>query len=185
MGKVTANLANLEKLSNRLKNADKKNLEVGWFKSAKYGDGTPVAGVAAVQEFGSPKRGIPPRPFMRPTIAEKQKSWDKLMADGARAFIRGSASFPQVLEGLGLKVEADIKNQIENGNYQPLSPVTIALRRLKNEGVPIGGATVGRVAAAIARGETGPGQLGNQSFGNKTPLQDTGYMVATVTHEVN
>ncbi len=44
---------------------------------------------------------------------------------------------------------------------------------------------VGAVGAAIAAGETAPGQLGDQSFGNKDPLRDTGYMIATLTHEVS
>lgn len=49
--------------------------KVGFFPSSKYEDGTPVAYVAIIQEFGSPEQGIPPRSFMRTTIAEKQNEW--------------------------------------------------------------------------------------------------------------
>lgn len=185
MGSVKANLSNLERLQKQLKQVDSKTLQVGWFSSAKYDDGKPVAGVAAVQEYGSPGRGIPARPFIRPTINDKQTDWDKIVESGARAVIRGSTTFDNVLNGLGLKVSDDIKNTIETTTYQPLSPITIALRRLRNNEIQIGGALVGAVASAISRGETGPGQLGDQSFGNKTPLQETGRMIATITHEVS
>ncbi len=63
MGSVTVDLSNLKRLQKALSAADKSDLQVGWFESAKYDDGTPVAGVAAIQEFGSAKNRIPPRPF--------------------------------------------------------------------------------------------------------------------------
>lgn len=34
---------------------------VGWHSTAKYPDGTSVAGVAATQEYGNTKNGTPPR----------------------------------------------------------------------------------------------------------------------------
>jgi hypothetical protein len=50
-------------------------LQVGFMENADpYPDGTPVALVAAVQEFGSPSNGIPPRPFMRPAVAERSRA---------------------------------------------------------------------------------------------------------------
>jgi hypothetical protein len=43
---------------------------VGWFASAVYEGGQPVAGVAAVHEYGSPEKKIPPRLGMRATARE-------------------------------------------------------------------------------------------------------------------
>ena len=43
-------------------------VDVGFFKSAKYPNGTPVVLVANVNEFGSKKRGIPERAFFRSAI---------------------------------------------------------------------------------------------------------------------
>ena len=83
---------------------------------------------------------------------------------------------------LGLTAQADVKNAI-NGQHRALSPVTLALRKLKNDGQVINGTLVGAVAAAIARGETGAGQLG-EPFANNTPLQDSGIMLATITYNV-
>jgi uncharacterized protein YcfJ len=87
-----------------------------------------------------------------------------------------------VFNGLGLTVQGDVKNAII-GPHAPLSPVTLALRKLKHDGKKINGTVVGAVAAAIARGETGSGQIG-QPFSNTTPLNDSGMMLATLNYEV-
>ncbi len=184
MGKVVANLQNLKALQQRLKSMDKKELQVGWFESAKYDDATPVAGIAAMQEFGSPARSIPPRPFFRPTIEGSSKDWSRLVGDGTRAIINGKASYDQVMNGLGLQVVGDVQKTIATANYTPLSPITLALRNLRDSNMEIGGAMVGAVASAIARGEVGAGQLGQPSS-NTTPLNDTGVMIATMSYEVN
>ena len=52
-------------------------LRVGFLENAKYPDGTPVAMVAAIQDYGAPGAGIPPRPFFRNMIADKQREWPK------------------------------------------------------------------------------------------------------------
>ena len=44
---------------------------------AKYPDGTSVALVAAFNEYGSPSRGQPPRPFFRNMIARNEASWPR------------------------------------------------------------------------------------------------------------
>ena len=102
---------------------------MGWFESAKYDDNTPVAGVAAVQEFGSGT--IPPRPFFRPTVEEKQGEWSDLVADGLKAMLGGQVSASNVMNGLGLTVQADVKNAIASSDHLALSPATIAIRRAK------------------------------------------------------
>lgn len=184
MGRVVANFDNLKALQQRLKSIDRKELQAGWFEGARYDDSTPVAGVAAIQEFGAPSRSIPPRPFFRPTIAEKSKSWSELVAEGAKAVINGQATYDQVMNGLGLQVVGDVQKTIVTSSYPELSPITLALRNLRDEGYQIGGALIGAVAEAIANGETGSGQLGEPSA-NTTPLNDTGIMIATMTYEVS
>ena len=42
--------------------------QVGFPSGINYEDGTNVAYVATIQEFGAPEANIPPRPFMRPTV---------------------------------------------------------------------------------------------------------------------
>ena len=61
-----------QKLNAILLKAEKariKRVRVGFFSTAKYDDGTSVANVAGIQEFGAPAVGIPERPFFRQSIA--------------------------------------------------------------------------------------------------------------------
>lgn len=186
MARVNVDRTSLTALSKALGDADNKSLQVGWLESAKYDDGTPVAGIAAQNEFGNPKISIPPRPFIRPTIDNESESWAGIADQGAKAIANGKASINQVLNAIGLKASADIKNSIVNGNFAALSPITIALRKIRNDDkYKIGGALVGSVAGAIADGKTGSGELGDQSFGNKDPLRETGYMISTLSYEVS
>ena len=129
MSKVTGDFSAIKGVLDALKNATGDELQVGWFESAKYDDNTPVAGVAAVQEFGS--NGIPPRPFFRPAIEDNKDSWAKLVEQGAKAMLTGNTSMNDVLNGLGLTVQADVKNAIVSGDHLALSPVTLAIRRSK------------------------------------------------------
>ncbi len=185
MGSVTVNFSNIDKLAKQLKDAHKASVQAGWFESAKYQDGAPVAGIMAQNEFGNSKIGIPARPFFRPAIEDNKKAWAKIVGNGFKAALNGQSTPDNVLNMLGLKVVSDVKIAITTGDHVALSPITIALRKLRNEGVPIGGSTVGAVASAIANGQTGRGELGDQSFGNKNPLRETGYAMSTLTYEVS
>lgn len=184
MGRVVANLSNLDRLQKTIKESEGLNLQVGWFSSAKYDDGTPVAGIMALQEYGSPRNSIPPRPFFRPAVQSNRKDWNKLVEKGLKSVINGTSKASDVMNGLGLKVQSDIKNEITNGDHAALSPVTLAIRKLRDDGYQIGGSLVGAVAGAISDGKTGPGELGEPSA-NRDPLRDTGLALATLTYEVN
>ena len=180
MGSVTVDLSAIKKLQQALADAHAEKLQVGWFSSANYDDSLPVAQVAFWQEFGT--KTAAPRAFFRPAVADNKTKWAALVDSGANAVVEGRASMEDVFNGLGLTAQADVKNAI-NGQHRALSPVTLALRKLKNDGQVINGTLVGAVAAAIARGETGAGQLG-EPFANNTPLQDSGIMLATITYNV-
>lgn len=60
-----------KKIANKI--SANKSLEVGFFETAKYDDGTYVAQVAYLNEFGTLK--IPMRPFFRNAISSNQKKW--------------------------------------------------------------------------------------------------------------
>src|SRR5690606_12567931 len=95
--------AGQQKLQVALANMGNKQAKVGWFESAKYENGTQVATVAATHEFGTTKAGrnhttvIPPRPYFRPTIAEKQAEWTGIAEQGAHAIMEGNATTYSVL----------------------------------------------------------------------------------------
>lgn len=180
MAQVRIDASSVRGLADKLKQA-KEKLQVGWFDGVNYGDGVPVAGIAALNEFGS--KTAPARPFMRPAIADNKAKWSGTYLQMARQWINGSGDYAGVLTTVGLVAEADIRNAITTGDHLALSPITLALRRLRNDNVPIGGKLIGAVAGAIAAGETGAGQLGQPSD-NRDPLRETGYMIATLTHNV-
>jgi hypothetical protein len=102
--------------------------KVGFFPSSKYEDGTPVAYVATIQEYGSPENGIPPRSFMRTTIVEKQIEWQAIATQGAKAMLNGDTTGDKVLEVIGLKAAGDIRKKISLITDPPLKPATVAAR---------------------------------------------------------
>lgn len=113
-----------------LKDLEDKQAKVGWFERSRYDneENTPVAFVAAQNEFGNPAKNIPPRPFMRPTILQRRKEWKNLADRGAKQIIKGQETVHSVLDLIGQQAVGDIKRTISQLWYPPLSPVTIALR---------------------------------------------------------
>ena len=87
MAKVTVKVQQRggEKLRRLLREAAKRRdttVEVGFFSTAKYDDkkGTPVAAVAAWNEFGT--EDIPERPFFRRALAEVEDGVTKIVKAG-------------------------------------------------------------------------------------------------------
>lgn len=163
----------LEAIAKELKG---KKLEVGFRAGDNYEDGTPVAYVAAIQEFGAPARSIPPRPFFRPAIADHKAEWVQNFAALAQKVIRGEISGDDAFDAVGIQAAIDIQAEIAKVNSPELSLITVLLRKWKKEGREITGATVGEAARAIAAGED-PG-------GDNKPLNASGKMLASVTHAV-
>lgn len=136
------------------------SLRVGFFDTAKYQDGTPVAQVAAEQEFGVPSRRVPPRPFMRPTVTANKAKWSGLFARGSRAAIVGTIDLRSVFEQIGGVAAGDIAQTISKIQSPPLRPATIRNRQLTYAS-------------------------GQHRVGNLTkPLVFTGLLFNSVTHEV-
>ncbi len=150
MARVVRSGEGIESLNIRIAELNKLNVFVGWLESAKYDDGTPVAGVAAVHEYGSPKMNIPPRPFMRPAIADNKSEWMNIIKQGARAILRGESTAEQVLELLGLKASGDVKIAIKNVTQPALQASTVASKaRKKADGKSIGNLNKPLVEEAI------------------------------------
>lgn len=154
---------------------------VGWFPSAQYEGGTPVAGVMMVQEFGSTKRGIPPRPFFRPTAAEKERPWAALAAGASRAVLAGTLPPTGAVEALAMTARADVFQAIKDITTPQLSVLTLLARKHRKEG----GAKVsgGKELGAIDKAgrAAGPPDVSGVSI---DPLNDTGHALATLAYEV-
>lgn len=164
-----------EILDARIKELSGLETKVGWFATAKYENGTPVALAAAANEIGHGP--TPPRPFFRPTSVKEKSSWSDLMKRGAKAIVNGKTTARTVFEALGSKVEGDVVKTISQITQPPLSPITIGLRKYKqlHPNERITGATVGKVARLLREGKL------DVSGVSTKPLNETGHMIATLT----
>jgi hypothetical protein len=102
--------------------AKKATLRVGFLENAKYPDGTPVAMIAAIQDFGAPKVGIPPRPFFRNMIRQKQREWGPAIA---RLLRTNNFDAEKALEFAGQAIAGQLRQSIQDTNTPPLKPATI------------------------------------------------------------
>lgn len=115
-----------------LKNLAGKVGKVGWLGTSKYPKtNTPVAYVAAIQEFGSPQRGIPARPFMRPTIISKKAEWAAIADRYVKSILKNKSNIADAMEGIGQKAAGDIRKTISLVIEPPLKPATIKARQNK------------------------------------------------------
>lgn len=139
-----------------LEGADKLRAKVGWFPGSTEEDGTPCAEAAATNEFGDPAQHIPPRPFIRPTVAEKRGEWAQKIQKGMRGVVRGQITTAEVLDAVGMTAAGDIRKAIKAVTNPPLSERTIKQRM-----------------ARLSRKKITPSIV--------KPLIDTGTMLATLT----
>lgn len=97
--------------------------KVGWFESAHYPGGTPVAYVATIHEFGTGR--IPARPFMRPAVADYGGEWLDLIGQGVKASMMGGPSPAEVLELVMLQAAGNVAEKIQS--LPPLDPKASAV----------------------------------------------------------
>ena len=177
--RTISDLKNSKRLSELAKNASKKTLEVGFFETARYPDGTSVAGVAAANEFGNPSGGVPSRPFFRNAIAENDR-WQKPIGEAMAAVTKGKLTLDAAFNQLGLLISADVKQSVTDGDYAPISQATIAGRMArKTQGVD----------NALKSDASNPKLLAKKkekiASGVATkPLIDTGQLLQSVTYNV-
>lgn len=96
---------------------------VGFLEKAKYPDGTPVAAVAAWNDYGT--RTIPPRPFFRNMVAAKSREWPTAIAGLLPA---NNYNVRRVLELTGAAIQGQLKDSIIQTNSPPLAKSTLRKR---------------------------------------------------------
>jgi hypothetical protein len=151
-------------------------LRVGFLEGGTYPDGTSVPMVAAIQEFGAPRARIPPRPFMRTTVAKHEGEWgDQLAAQ----LVGTDYDVEKALGLMGDLIRQEIVDSIIAVSAPPLSEVTRMLRMMKSQdqSLVVTGKTVGEAAARVAAGERATGI-------NEGILKETGHLMNTVDYEV-
>lgn len=162
----------------------KLKLKVGFFETAKYEDGTPVAYVATIQEYGSGP--IPPRPFMRPTQQREQTNWNEGFASGARAVAEGRRTAEQVLGAIGGNAAGEISATIASITAPPLTQTTLLARKHKQQGGTLSGSKIGelnRNANFIGPRERGDDSADVSGVSTK-PLVFDGILIASPTFVV-
>lgn len=102
---------------------------------------------------------------------------EKIIATGVKKVVKGTATAFDVLDAVGIQAESDMKTMAASIDSPALSPVTVILRKWRKDGRTITGKTVGQAAYAVKNGA----DVGSD---NK-PLNDTGYMIASIGHAVN
>lgn len=152
-------------------------VKVGFLEGATYPNGTPVAAVAAWDEFGHGGNfPAPPRPFFRTMIAKESPNWPQKMAYLAKFY---GYDGTRVLNAMGEDIAGALRQSIIETNAPPLSPTTLILRkRFGNDPSSIGIHDVLAAQRAAAAGEAGA--TGTQA----KPLVWTGHLLASVSYEV-
>lgn len=110
MAKITRSGVGVVQTRKNIQTLKLKAAEVGFFDTSHYPDGTPVAYVAAIQEFGSGP--IPPRPFMRDTITKRSRYWVRTLEAGAKEVLAGRLTASQMLDGVGKLAAGDVQTTI-------------------------------------------------------------------------
>jgi hypothetical protein len=113
----------LEQIRRMATNATSVN--VGFLAESTYPSGMPVAAVAAIQEFGAPRAGIPPRPFMRNAIAKHKAEWGPSVAQLLRD---NDYDALRTLQLAGEAIAGQIRNSIIETNSPPLAESTLRKR---------------------------------------------------------
>jgi len=108
-------------IADRLKTGDVTR--VGFLEGSTYPDGTPTAMIAAIQNFGAPARGIPPRPFFSNMITQCGPQWGDEMAKVLRAARYDGAL---TLARMGERIAGQLRESVRATNSPALSPITIA-----------------------------------------------------------
>lgn len=148
-----SNFARLKAVYDEL---NKKQLKIGFFEHSKYPDGTPIAYVAAIQELGYPAGGIPPRPFLRPAMADNAAGYKNLISQAINASVAGSIALNDGLNQIGAKAAGDVQNAIRTLTTPSLDTSTIRGRARRH----------------------------SKGKASTKPLVDTGQMLQAVTYAV-
>lgn len=153
-----------------------KGVKVGIFPESVYPDGTPVAQAAFFAEYGTVTE--PPRPFMSQTAQWERDEVGKVL----REKLVASGSLTGAFKDTGEVLANRMKVMLASGDFDPLSPVTLILRKWVDEGridrEDIGAGMVAAARRAAAAGEQG-------ATGERArPLLDTLQMYDSIKSKV-
>lgn len=109
----------LQRIADQLGRAGK--VRIGFLENATYPDGTQVAMVAAIQDYGAPAAGIPPRPFFRNMVAAKSPEWPAAISD---LLVQHDYDAKVVLTLMGEAIAGQLRQSIVDTNEPELAEST-------------------------------------------------------------
>lgn len=135
------------------RHGQKTEARAGFLETATYPDGTPVAMVAALNNFGAPEAGIPARPFFSDMIRAKSPYWSDQFAEIVKAC---DGDTDEALAIMGESIAGQLREAIQAFNSVPNSPVTDLLKQRfpKRDGMTY--ADVVQARRDVAAGATAP-----------------------------
>lgn len=123
--KKTVDEAKIKLIAQRLKKGLKK-VYVGVPEGAGDDEnGTPLAVIAAANEFGTADGHIPERSFMRSTVAENRDKYMRLNVRNARTIMRGGQTMTEALHQLGVMAVGDVQKKIAQGDFEANAASTV------------------------------------------------------------
>lgn len=130
------------------------------------------AALGYIHETGMPEQNIPARPFLVPAIEENAEMIEKRLAGIARKALSGDAEAIEAgFQALGLKMQAAIRNKINEGIPPPLAESTLRARAAR-----------GRKGAQEELDARGRGEA--PGVANAKPLVDSGQMRNAVNYAI-
>ena len=115
----------LDELRRRVQ-AMNAQVKVGYpANGATENDGTPLALVAMVNNFGSPEHNIPERPFMTRAIQNHKEDFKAVNEKTLPQVLEGKMSVKKALSLLGTEAVKHIQAEIRNGDFVALKVATI------------------------------------------------------------
>lgn len=103
------------------KKIEKRAVYVGYPASA----GGEMVMRASVHQFGSIERNIPPRPFLSEGVKNGEERYKDIAKRRMSPVLLGKVSVEDYHKLVGTTATAEVKKYIREGDFAPLSPMTI------------------------------------------------------------
>lgn len=99
-----------------------KSVDIGFMEGATYPDGTSVPMVAAIQNYGAPAAGIPPRPFFSSMVKDKSPEWGEKLGN---VLTQADYDSDLALARMGEGIKGQLLQSINETNTPPLADATV------------------------------------------------------------
>lgn len=100
-----------------------KAVRVGFLEGSTGAEGKPLPMIAAINEFGAPSRGQPPRPFFRRMIEKHQHEWGDQLS---RVLVAQDYDATKALGQMGEVIKGELQQSIIDLVEPKLAAATIA-----------------------------------------------------------